>query len=176
MGSALVETFQRVCTLVCTSHRHSYDSNQRGAQAKFKFLHPVCRTFGSSSLLGSLSSHPLFLWEAGRSFSEMAIRKTPVHWLGTLTTVNTITSEITVIIQQSPLICGFTFWSLFTWEQPQFRWKQMILLLMDHQKVKGSLMLHHDAHVIHLDCSHHMGITRRVTTAQWDILRETTFT
>lgn len=51
--------------------------------------------------------------------------------------------------------------------------KQMILLLTYHQKVNSSLTLGHNAYVIHLTSSHHIGILsplivtkRRVSTVQ----------
>lgn len=57
--------------------------------------------------------------------------------------------------------------------------KQMILLLMQHQKADHSLTLRHYAYVIHLTASHHVGtlsshviIGRRVGTVYQDILRE----
>ena len=40
----------------------------------------------------------------------------------------------------------------------------MILLLMHHQRVRGSPMLHHSAYTIHLPSSHHVGILSHVIT------------
>lgn len=58
--------------------------------------------------------------------------------------------------------------------------KQTAFLLIHHQKVSGGLMLHHNACIIHLTLSHHVGILSsyiiagrgRVSAEQWDILRD----
>lgn len=55
--------------------------------------------------------------------------------------------------------------------------KEMVLLLM-YPQVKSSLMLLHNTYLVHLTSSHHTGassspiITERVSTVQYDILRE----
>lgn len=48
--------------------------------------------------------------------------------------------------------CDFSYlWSIAVW-------KQMILPLMYHHQVSSTLMLHHNALIIHLTSSHHINI------------------
>lgn len=59
--------------------------------------------------------------------------------------------------KQFSLICGFAFRG-FSYLQSTTVQKQMILLLMNGQKVSSGLMLCHNAYIIHLTTSHHVGI------------------
>ena len=89
-------------------------------------------------------------------------------------------SSVLKLVQQfhAPFIYNFVFHG-FHYPQSTAGWKEMIFLLTHHKVNSSSLMLCHNAYIIHFTSSHLVGILsahiikrRRMNTVQEDILRE----